>query len=74
MQFVLRITDESHLIFNWVLHSLSVNYGSVYKMLLHLKTGDGDLLLITEPSLTDDAHENCMQNIVQPCCEALLSV
>ncbi len=34
-----------------ILRSLSVNYGSVYYLLLHLKTGDGDLPPITEPAL-----------------------
>ncbi len=41
----------SHSIMNVKLPSLSVNYGSVYLVLLHLKAGDGDLVAITEPAL-----------------------
>ncbi len=48
---MLRIADESHAIVNVRLRSLSENHGSVYKMPLRLKTADGDLRLITEPSL-----------------------
>ncbi len=47
----LTIADELHAIVNLILRSLSVNYGSVYYMPLLLKAGDGDLRLITEPSL-----------------------
>jgi len=36
---------------NVKLPSLSVNYGSVYLVLLHLKAGDDDLVAITEPAL-----------------------
>ncbi len=36
---------------NAILRRLSVIYGSVYQMPLHLKTGDGDLPLIKEPAL-----------------------
>ncbi len=50
-QFALVITDDSPSIMNVISCSLSVNYGSVYLMPLHLKAADGDLLLITEPSL-----------------------
>ncbi len=50
-QFTLRITDEPPAILSVILRSLSVNYGSVYYMPLHLKTADGDLLIITEPAL-----------------------
>ncbi len=41
----------SSAIMNAILRSLSVNYDLVYLMLLYLKAGDGDLLLITEPAL-----------------------
>ncbi len=51
---------------NVKLPSLSVNYGSVYLVLLHLKAGDGDLVAITEPALLRDAHDNRMRLIAQP--------
>ncbi len=41
----------SSAIMNMILRRFSVNYGLVYLMLLYLKVGDGDLLLITEPAL-----------------------
>ncbi len=41
----------SSAIMNAILRSFSVNYGLVYLMLLYLKAGDGDLLLITELTL-----------------------
>ncbi len=43
--------DESPSIMNTILRILSVNYGSVYELPLHLKTGDGDLPPNTELTL-----------------------
>ncbi len=48
---VFIIKCNSSAILNTILRSLSVNYGSVYYLPLHLKTGDGDLPPITEPAL-----------------------
>ncbi len=41
----------SSAIMNVILRSFSVNYGLIYYILLYLKAGDGDLLLITELAL-----------------------
>ncbi len=57
------------------LHSVSVNYGSVYLMPHHLKAGDGDLLLITElyrtVKITDEMSMTiaCSKILCSPTCD-----